>query len=524
MFILRVCLLILFTISNFIFSQSLEKLVGKVTFISSQYAYIRFESTGGISPSDTLYDFSNLPAAVVSFMSSSSIASKPLKQLQIGDSVFALISIQDEVKINQIDSVQLTDSVFRPKTIINQSDGRKELKTKLYQLKISGQSYGDLNDFDKTTRYRYTLNYSNEKFLGFNSSFASYLIFNMNQSKTSRGNKLSDNLKIYQLEIETNLNEKNQLKVGRGLNKYLYSIGSIDGVQYQTSLENTTLGVILGSRPDYTNYWFNFNLLQAGIFLYRTDSILSSQMENTFGFIEQTNKLKSDRRYLYFQHRNSFIPSTNLFFSSEVDFFQVNKGIISKKLNLTSLYGFINIRLHRNFNINISYDSRKNVYYLESFKNTIDTLLENEMRQGFRISAFIRPINFLFMNIFYSQRETAKDKKASNNYGITVGSSLVPIIKSSLSLNFNQYNTSFVRGNNYSIYLSKNILDNLFMTTNFRLYEFKNVQIERLIVDRFLEFGFFWNILRSLSLSLNYEQKLNNEKSRYLMLDITTRF
>ncbi len=526
MYIFRISLALLFTLFEILISQSNEKLTGKVTFISSQFVYLRFESIEKINLFDTLYDFSNLPAAVVNFKSSSSVAAKPLKQLQIGDSVFAIIKIQDEVKINHLDTLALIDSSLESKNFADKNivSNELEFKPKSYRLRISGQSYGDLTDFDNTTRYRYTLDYRNDKFLVDNSSFESYFIFNINQKKTSGPNKLQDFLKVYQLELETRLNENNVIKLGRGLNNYLYSIGSVDGLQYQINSGNTILGVILGSRPDYLTYWFNFKLLQAGIFINRSDSIFSSQMENTIGFIEQTNNLKPDRRYVYFQHRNNIFPFTNLFFSSEIDFFQINKGIVSKRLNLTSLYSLINIRLHRNLSFNISYDSRKNVYFLESFKGTIDTLIENELRQGFRISAFLRPINTLFLNLFYSQREIDKDKKATNNYGITVGSSLLPFINTSLSFNFSQYNTSLIKGSNYSVYASKNILDNLMMTTNFRLYEFKNIQIERLIVDRFLEFGFFWNVIKSLSFSLNYEQKLNNEKSKYLMVDITTRF
>lgn len=526
MIILRIYFFILFAFLEIIFAQSYEKLTGKVTYISSQYVYIRFESTEGINFFDTLYDYSNLPSAIVNFISSSSVAAKPLKLLHVDDLIFAKVINLDKLKINQHDSLLLSDSSLQLETQFNKSTWTNEfeVKPKSYQLKISGQMYGDLNDLDKSTRYRYTFNYNNSKFLGEHTSFESYLIFNINHKKTPASAKLQDYLKVYQLEIETRLNENNLIKVGRSLNNYLYSMGSIDGIQYQINSGNTILGLILGSRPDYMTYWYNFKLLQAGIFINRSDSIFSSQMENTIGFIEQTNKLKPDRRYVYFQHRNNILPFTNLFFSSEIDFFQVSKGIVSKKINLTSLYSLVNIRFHRNFGFNISYDSRKNVYFLESFKNTIDTLLENELRQGFRISAFLRPINILFLNLFYSQRETAKDKNASDNYGITIGSNLLPLINTSLSLNFNQYNTSFIKGNNYSIYASKNILDNLMLTTNFRLYEFNNVQVGRLIIDRFLEFGIFWNVIKSLSFSMNYEQKLNNEKSKYLMLDLTTRF
>jgi hypothetical protein len=184
----------------------------------------------------------------------------------------------------------------------------------------------------------------------------------------------------------------------------------------------------------------------------------------------------------------------------------------------------INVRPHRIISFNLSYDSRRNVYFLESFKNSIDSLIENELRQGFRISTFIRPISLLFINLQYSQRETRKDQKSSNNYGATIGFNYLPIVKTNLSFSYYNYQTSFIDGKNYSIYLSKNLFDDVLMTGNFRLYEFTQVQSQRKFIDRFVELGLFINIIKNLSLSIDFEQKLNNEKSGYLMIDLTNRF
>jgi len=521
---LLMILILSFFISN-LPAQVKTKIYGQVTFTSSQYVYLKFKSTEGINIKDTLFSLStNQPAAIAQFLSSTSVAAKPLIELKVGDSLYAFILFEKDTSLIAKDSITKNDSSFSQEISNSKLIQRESIKSKKYNLRMSIQSYGDVNDFENTNRYRYSFAYQKDEFLSDNIDVDLYFIVNYNQRKTFPRNDVRDFLKIYSASLDYRFNENHSIKIGRSLNPYIFAAGSIDGIQYLFNTGTNHLGCILGSRPNYTNYWFKPDLFQAGVFYNRVDSISSTSMDNSIAFIEQTNKFKPDRRFIYFQHRNDFIPSTNIFLSSEFDFFYVNKGTISKKINLSSLYSMINVRPHRIISFNLSYDSRRNVYFLESFKNSIDSLIENELRQGFRISTFIRPISLLFINLQYSQRETRKDQKSSNNYGATIGFNYLPIVKTNLSLSYYNYQTSFIDGKNYSIYLSKNLFDDVLMTGNFRLYEFTQVQSQRKFIDRFVELGLFINIIKNLSLSIDFEQKLNNEKSGYLMIDLTNRF
>lgn len=501
------------------------KIFGEVTFLSSQYAYIKFNSTETLNPGDTLFSgFSNIPAAIVKFKSSTSVACQRLKSLNIGDTLFFYTEIRNQKEEIQKASIIVSDTnSIEPR--IEVIDLKKQVPNKkTYNLRMSFQSYGDLNDFNNTNRYRYSFNFQKEEFLLTGLNFETYFIINYNKNKYTAKNDIKELLKIYSLNFDYQISENHNLIFGRSLNPYIYAIGSLDGIQYFYKTGANTFGVILGSRPDYTNYWFEPKLFQAGVFLNRIDSIKSKSIDNTIGFVEQTNKFKADRRYIYFQHRNNLIPLTNFFFSSEADFFFVNKGKITKKVNLSSLYSMLTIRPHRILSINLSYDSRRNVYYIESFKNTIDSLIENELRQGFRISALIRPFSILFINLQYSRREIRNDMRPTSNIGTTIGFNNLPIINTSISFNYYKYLTSFIEGNNYSIYISKNLFGDLLLTGNFRLYQFRQIQSHLMLLDRFAEIGLYMNLFKNLSISINFEKKINREKSSYLMIDFTNRF
>ncbi len=503
-------------------AQEKQKLIGIVTFKSSQYVYLKFNSTEKINSEDTLYNDKNLPVGLVKFKSSSSVAAKPIINLEIGDTVFAFITSIDknaeEKSLSDSIPIISKDSVVKINAVISEN------YKKYYNLRMSIQSYGDLNNFNSTNRLRYSFTYSSEKFFWDNLNFNSYFIITTNKNLSSSNNDLKNLLKIYELSFDYTFNENHNIKFGRSLNQNIFSIGSIDGIQYSYKLNQNQFGIFVGSRPDYFTYWFNGELAQGGVFISRVDSFWSKAVENTIAFIEQTNQFKTDRRFIYFQHQNDLFPFSYFFFSSEFDFFLVNKGNVSKKVNLTSLNALLSFRPFRQLNLSISYDTRKNVYYIESFKNSIDTLFENALRQGFRISAFIRPINLFFINLQFGTRETRQDQKASNNYGATIGFNYLPIIYSSLSFGFNKIQNSFITGTNYSSYFSKNLFDDLMINLNFRLYEFRQNSTKRLFIDRFLEFGAYANIFRNLSFSITFEQKLNSDKSKFLMLDLTNRF
>ncbi|MCR4417088.1 MAG: hypothetical protein NUV92_05025 [Ignavibacteria bacterium] len=515
-------IILIFLICVALDAQDKSKIFGVITFKSSQFEYIKFSTTEGINIDDTLYDLKGSIAAIVKFKSSTSIAAKPLNNLQIGDTIFAFINLP--VQLENIEKIDTTSNFGIDSVGILTTDNKLK-STKNYNLRMSIQSYGDLTNYNSTNRLRYSLNSSVENIFTNNLNFNSYFIVTTNRgSNTLNSRDVKNFLKIYELSFDYTFSENHNLIFGRSINPNIISLGSIDGIQYSYKFNQNRAGLFLGSRPDYFSYWFNINLFQGGLFFSRVDSFGTRTIDNSIAFIEQTNHLKSDRRFIYFQHRNDLLPNTYFFFSTEFDFFLVNKGMISKKFNLTSINALLTIRPIRQINFNISYDSRKNIYYLESFKNSIDTLFENVLRHGLRLSAFIRPFNLFFINLYFGTRETSRDLKASNNYGSTIGFNYLPIIYSSISFGFNRIQTPFVTGTNYSSYFSKNIFNDLMVNLNFRLYEFRQNITQRLFIDRFLELGLYANIFRNLSLSLTIEQKLNNEKSKFLMFDITNRF
>ena len=152
-------------------------------------------------------------------------------------------------------------------------------------------------------------------------------------------------------------------------------------------------------------------------------------MQNTLGYFEQTNDFKTDRRFLYYQHSNSAIQNTRIFLSTEVDLYKKEMGESKTDFSLTSLFTSINIRPSDLFSIMLSYDARKNVIYYETFKSTLDSIIENETRQGFRTRLTLKPLRNLYFGGDYGYRYRRGDLKPSNNYGGYITYSRIPAIE-----------------------------------------------------------------------------------------------
>jgi hypothetical protein len=196
-------------------------------------------------------------------------------------------------------------------------------------------------------------------------------------------------------------------------------------------------------------------------------------MQNTLGYFEQTNDFKTDRRFLYFQHSNSAIQNTRFFLSSEVDLFKKEMGENKTDVSLTSLYTSINIRPSDLFSIMLSYDARKNVIYYETFKTTLDSIIENETRQGFRTRLTLKPVKSLYVGGDYGYRYRRGDLKPSNNYGGYLTYSRVPGIETSATVSFNRLSSSYTEGDIWNATLSRPIVFGFDVMLGYRFTNYK---------------------------------------------------
>lgn len=517
-------------------ASSFEKIekTGTVTYQSSQNVYVKFDNTEGIEQGDTLFRKLNnqlAPAVLVQFISTKSVAGEPIGNidLKVDDKLFAVV--EREIPEAKVEETTVPNPIPVSTGIADETiktDNRK-INEPLITGKFSVQSYSNISNsqfFADNQRWRYSFSLKAKNIGGSRLSFSDYMTFAYRADQWSR---ISDNfgrsLRVYDFALSYDFTSKTSLWLGRHLNRKISNISSIDGLQFETGINQNYIGVVAGSRPNYTDLGFNLKLFEYGVYVGREDSLMNGYMNNTIAFFEQTNDFKTDRRFLYFQHSNSLLPNTNIFVSTEVDMYKQIIGVKKNEFQLTSLFASVRYSLSRIVSFSINYDARKNVIYYETFKNFIDSLFENETRQGFNARINIRPVNRLNVGLTGGYRFQKSDIKPARNFGGYLAYSQLPAIEISPTLSYTKLITSYIEGGVAGLRLSRSLGNYFDVSLSYRNTQYKFYGSIGSLNQNSLSVDLSSFLLNPVFLSFSYEGIFEQTStSGRILLDLTTRF
>jgi hypothetical protein len=510
-------------------------ITGRVSSKSVENIYVIFDDSEGIEKGDTIFvkvGETFIPAIKVNYTSSRSVAGTPVKSsdLKKDDKVYAFVNIITEEKkllgktgvltIPQVknDVGQPTNKISNVKSVESRVSGRFTIQS-YSNFSNQGRSY----DYQ---RWRYAFKLEAKNISGSNLSYTHYINF---AYRANEWNKISSNigqaLRIYDLALRYDFSGSTSLWLGRHINRKASNIGSVDGLQFETSFPALSIGIIAGSRPNLSDMGFNAKLFEYGVYISRFDAVGQRGMDNTLGYFEQTNDFKTDRRFLYFQHSNSAIQNTRLFLSTEIDLFKKVNGKSENEISLTSFFVSANIRASNYVSFYLSYDARKNVIYYESFKNFIDSVFENETRQGLRTRITLKPIRNLFLGLNYGYRFRKGDPKPSNNYGGYITYSSVPVIESGLTFSFTKLFSNYVRGTIWSLRLYKDLKWGMGIALGYRNTKYQFLQNISDATQQSVSFNVNTRLFKPVFINFTYEGVFQStQSSGRILINLSYRF
>jgi hypothetical protein len=313
-------------------------------------------------------------------------------------------------------------------------------------------------------------------------------------------------LKIYNISVRYDLNKTTQISLGRKINPKISSIGAMDGVQFEKTINKFAFGALAGSRPDYTNYGFNSKLIQYGAFLAYNSIKADTYNESSLAFMQQMNTSKTDRRFLYFQHSNSFIKNIYFFSTFEIDLYKLKNDLPQNTFELTGLYLSLRYRMTKNFDITGSYDARKNVMFYETYKTFIDRVLEAEMRQSYRLSVNYRITRNLMLGVQSGYRYLKSDPHPSKNIYSYVTYSQIPRLNISMTISGTYLETNYMNGIILGANISRDLFKGKFQTDFGYRYVDYTLPENRIKINQHIgEMNLSCQITNNMSLSVNYE-------------------
>lgn len=452
------------------YSQNIKK-YGTVSFITEQNVYAKFNNTDGILKGDTIFVDRNgiiLPAFKSQFLSSQSVAGEKIGNidLKIGDEVYCVakvikksISVLDT--LNKPETKILVDTSFVPNKRIILSKKIKSISTNSsFNGSFSANSFSSIdNSFNSSDlqRWNYSLNLNAQKIDGSNFYFTNFmnLSYLSNEWQNVKLN-IFNNLRIYDLSLGFKIDGYNAW-FGRHINLKVSNLGAVDGFQFEKTIGNLSAGAIVGSRPDFYNMGINTNLFEYGGYLTWADTLKEGIMQNTIAAFQQNNNMKTDRRFLYFQHSSYLFSNLNFYLSSEIDLYAIQNNVPVNTFSLTNLYSYLNYSPLRNLSLDLSYNAIKNVIYYQTFKSMQFIFQNNSIQNGYRFNINWSPLNGMYINAATGYSYQKGDLKPSDNFYLSLTQSQIPYINLAVTLSLNRTFNSYSNGIIYNAILTKYI-------------------------------------------------------------------
>jgi len=530
-----IILVLILTVMGVHAQNNVKPIEGSVSYITSQNIYVRFKSTKHISAGDTLFinrNHSLIPMAVVTHLSSTSCVSTPLSstKLQVGNVLLIRHkAITKKSEGNKVKKIKAISPLFRS---TQQKDSSKTVKNEVKQEiygRISLSSYSNFSNRSVSSqRMRSTFsltanNISNSKFSA--ETYISFVPSNKNWGKIK--SNIFDGLKIYDLSIKYQGLKNMSIWLGRHLNRNLSSIGTIDGLQVEKKFKSIYLGGFVGSRPNNLNYSFDFSLFQYGAYVahvYRNKK--KHEMRTTFAFVDQQNAGKTDRRFAYIQHYNGLAKDLYLFGTAEFDLYQNINGVQTSNFNLTNLYMMLRYRVMRQLSFSLSYSTRKNIIYYETYKNYLQRLIDDPALRGFRFQVNYRPLRKISIGLRAGYNARKTDPRPSKNLNVYIRYAKVPGLNASANVSATFMESAYLSGGIYSLNLSRDLIPRkLYGNLAYRFVNYKYSYGGSSLQQHIGDISLNWNIIKKLTMSLNYEGTFGKTyKYNSIYINLTKRF
>jgi hypothetical protein len=457
-----------------------------------------------------------------------------MKSFLVADLIIARVKVTDRKSDNEI-----IESIAKVEKIPAASIDSTNMPTHADGLKqkirgtVSVNSYSDNSgtNTSKSQRFRYTFSLDARNIANSKLSLESYLSFRHKAGEWEEvKNNVFNALKIFSLAVKYDLNKTTQISLGRKINPRISSVGAIDGLQFEKSLNRFSMGAFIGTRPDYLNYSFNIRLLQYGTYVAYNTKTQNSYSESSLALIQQTNNSKTDRRFIYFQHSNSLINNLSFFTTLEADLYQLKGDSLTSKaqntLNLTGLYLSLSYKPGKKLTLYGSYDARKNIIYYETYKTFVDRILENELRQGFRVQVNYRITRDIMFGLQTGYRFLKSDPHRSENINGYLTYNQIPALNISSTISATYLLSGYINGKIFSLNFSRDFFRSKVQTGIG--YRYVDYTLPENILDIHQDVGevsLSWQPVKNLSLSVSYEGTFE-ERDKYnrLYLQVRKRF
>jgi hypothetical protein len=208
---------------------------------------------------------------------------------------------------------------------------------------------------------------------------------------------------------------------GRILSRYAGGLGQVDGLQLFVREGRWTAGILAGTQPDYLTSGLDPSQQKGAAFVnFVSGAGALDRTEITIAYGRQLHEGRFDRDFLFMQGSMQLGTFLSLYESSEADLHVLRDGERTTAFRLTNTFLTLSCYPVEWLTVSGGYDATRNIYLFDSMRSIADSLLDHELRQGFRAALDFR----LPENLIASVRGTYRPKAGEPRDSRTLGGSL----------------------------------------------------------------------------------------------------
>ncbi len=503
-------------ITTTLFAQNSIEINGIIQSVSLENIYVKFDNTKGISVNDTLYrsvDDKYIPALIVDNISTSYLLTKKLGDINLvrGDKILAIImqgatASNEKSKFEEQKDKPLENIHYTSKN--STTHIKQQIKGRINVSMFS--NYNDTFSDRKALRLKQRFSFDALNIADSKLSFTSYFNTSYRQKVRNDETLKSRYLRVYDLAFRYDHNKTTSLTVGRKINPTLSNIGAIDGIQINKSWEKLSGGLVLGSRPDFTDFGYNKNLFEAGI--YGSLSSTDRSNQTSLAITQQMNGKSIDRRSLYFKQQNRVSDKLRYYINGEFDLYEKINDIATTTLKLTGLYISTTYKPNRTLSISTSYNSRKNIIYYETFKSYAEQLYNDETRHGIRMRVNWKAKKYVYLKINSGYRYKNGDSRSSYNYSGSLSHSQLPFLHVLSRVTLSYLTSNYLEGKIADFYISKSLFNGyMTVSSSYKYVDYQYRNNNATLTQHLLSGDLTWQLKSKLSFTMSYNGSFENE-------------
>jgi hypothetical protein len=452
--------LVLLQISNAQACAGTDQGSAKVVYISASAVYVGAGSSSGLSVGDTIEvihsSTERLSLVIVAISSSSSAArySGSIGALAVGDSV--TLGHHGVEAVSTTKAPEPAIKAPAPTAVpVSPSPVGQGLLAKPAHSAVRGRvavQYAGAGIIGKRMDYsqpsvllRLTVPDVADQPMTLNVYGRTYFDASPSFSRYGGGSRLR--YRFYELSLSSQGESEVGWDVGRMTSRYVGTLGQTDGGQVTLRSGYLTMGVLLGLQPDYQTSHPDPDQQKAALFAnFRFGDSYAEREEFTLAYGKQLHKGKLDRDFLSIQGMSQLGPTLFVYENSEFDLHDITNGTRRTSFHMTNAFLTVSYLPVEWLSVSSGYDAMRSIYLFDSMRSIADSLIDREIRQGFRTGVTFRLPGRMIAAFNGSFRAKTENTRAAHTLGGTFRVSEIAELPIGSGLSYSKISGSYSTG------------------------------------------------------------------------------